>query len=405
MEQITSIKHEIIQEARTLSTLNGRKDTGKILLEGIENIQWAIDAHLRIETILLNAKHDQDGLLHNVDLQGACCYQVSEGILKKITNRQFASPILGIAITAQLKPLDPQAKDPFVLVLDDVRDHGNIGTIIRTASAFGITHFYNNNDAIDPYYKKIIDASRGKSFQCHFHDFQKPCEAIRTLKDQGYQIITTSPHAKHIQSQIRLEPRPIALVLGNETNGADDAFIEQADYIVQIPMSGSVESLNVGVAAGISIYEFKLKLVIAMLKNTIQNTLGREINVTGKLIQMAVDGRLKKLTPFNGIQIILLMILKCDEKMTLSQISKDTASFGDDLDGILAPLQNGGHITVNSGAQYQITEKGEQLLAELWPVIEKTEKDLLFNFNEEEKDQLINYIKRLQQNAISILEK
>ncbi len=68
--------------------------------------------------------------------------------------------------------------------------------------------------------------------------------------------------------------------MGNETDGISGTFLKHADVVVQIPMSTQVESLNVGVATGISVYELKLKLVLAMLTQYIRSTLGREMNVT-----------------------------------------------------------------------------------------------------------------------------
>ena len=88
--------------------------------------------------------------------------------------------------------------------------------------------------------------------------------------------------------------KPIALVIGNETDGVSGELLENADKIIQIPMQSHVESLNVGVAAGISIYELKLKQVIGMIENKIRATLGREINVTSMFIQQVLDKKLKK---------------------------------------------------------------------------------------------------------------
>ena len=121
----------------------------------------------------------------------------------------------------------------------------------------------------DPYRQKVIDASRGLTFQSTFIDHNSPQETIDYLRKQGYQIIVTSPHASRLQSQTPLETKPIALVVGNETDGVCKELMEAADISIQIPMHSAVESLNVGVFAGISLYELKFKQVLLMLKEKI----------------------------------------------------------------------------------------------------------------------------------------
>jgi tRNA G18 (ribose-2'-O)-methylase SpoU len=82
----------------------------------------------------------------------------------------------------------------------------------------------------------------------------RPVGTIEYLRKQGFQIITTSPYGSTIQSLVELDSRPIALVIGNETTGVSEELLKAADKSILIPMDSGVESLNVGVAAGISIY-------------------------------------------------------------------------------------------------------------------------------------------------------
>jgi TrmH family RNA methyltransferase len=325
--------------------------------------------------------------------------------LKKISDTRYLIPFIGMG---RLKE-NHESQDPlnnFVIVLDDVRDHGNIGTIIRTARAFGIRDIITTRQDVDLWYKKIIEASRGKIFDICLKRFRSPQETISFLQKQGFQVIATSPHAPLLQPAAQLQPKPIALVVGNETTGVSDEILQTADLVVQIPMSKQVESLNVGVATGISVYEFKLKLVLAMLTKYIRTTLGREVNVTGKLIQMAFDKRLKEITKFSSTQVILLMILKCDETMTLQQVSKDTATFDEELQELLRPLLDGGYIRYceeMSPETIQLTDNGEQLLGQLWGMIESTEENILQGFTDEEKRRFTEYLHRVQTNCEQII--
>ncbi len=250
-EQITSLKDERIQEARALGSAAKRKEAGKALLLGAEPVQWALEAYLPIDHVLYHPSVESNSLLSMLNEQGIPCYSVSEGLLKKISDSSYLIPLIGVA---RLPATGALIGGDFVIVLDRIVDHGNLGTIIRTANAFGIHHLVSTTPDLDLYYKKIIDASRGTVFQSWLHRFPSGAAAIAALKEQGYQIVATSPYARNLQGTATLRSKPIALVVGNETEGISEEITRLADVVVKIPMSGAVESLNVGVAAGISMY-------------------------------------------------------------------------------------------------------------------------------------------------------
>ncbi len=406
ISKISKIKDKRIVEARELSSSSGRKKNCKILLEGEQIINWALSAGKEITHVFFcNSNSTDYNFLDILTEYKIDCYEVSEGIIKKISNTKYIFPYIGICNLGQNRVEDKLFGD-LTIVLNNVVDHGNIGTIIRTAKAFGITNIVSTNPDFDAYFRKTIEASRGKVFDIQFKAFNSDIETITTLKNRGYQVIATSPHAPMIQSSLKLINKPIALVIGNESEGISEDIKKHADSLIQIPMSGSVESLNVGVATGISIYELKLKLVLTMLTKFIRSTLGREVNVTGKLIQRTFDIQLKKVSPFNSTQVILLMVLKCDELMTLDQVSRDTATYGDELILILKPLVDDGYIEYSSPDQNKIrlTMIGEQLIGELWNVVESSEKRVLEGFTESDKKQLMIYLQKIQSNCTNILE-
>jgi TrmH family RNA methyltransferase len=210
-----------------------------------------------------------------------------------------------------------------------------------------------------------------------------------------------------LQATARLQEKPLALVVGNETTGVSPQVLQNADLVVQIPMSSQVESLNVGVATGISVYEFKLKLVLTMLTQYIRTTLGREVNVAGKLIQAALDTELKKVSDFDGDQIILLMVLKCDQVMSLEQARRDTTASEDELYELLEPLLDGGYVQYyeNDPATIQLTDRGEHLIAQLWGIIEFSEDKILQGFSDQEKKQPVDYLQRVQTNCEKIIRR
>ena len=241
-------------------------------------------------------------------------------------------------------------------------------------------------------------------FNSNFVIHQNVHATIAALKKQQYQIVVTSPHARTLQSQLTVAPdRPVALVVGNETHGVAAEFEEQADFTIQIPMAAHVESLNVGVFTGISVYELKFKQVLTMLKEKIFANMGREVNVAGKLMQMAFDKKVSLVTQLSGMQVILLMIMHCDETMTYDQIGRDVGLFGNELQQFIAPLLAKKLIQKNEADSCAITEQGKQFLAEIWPVVEQTDQQIFKNFSTQEKQQFGDFLQRIQHTCSAIV--
>lgn len=404
MGQITSIKDPRVAEARELTAASARARLHKCLLEGSESIAWAIEAGVPIEHAFYSASVAQDAMLPQLNQQRVPCYMVSDGILKKISDTSYLVPWLAVArIPSELS--EPETMGDFVVVLDRVQDHGNIGTIIRTASAFGIRDIVSTTSTLDVFYKKIISASRGRVFETRVQRYASGSEAIAALKQKGYQVIATSPYARDIQSMAPLRPAPVALVVGNESEGIADDIMRNADIVVQIPMSGQVESLNVGVATGISLYELKFRMVLTMLINYIRDNLGREVNVTGKLILQAFDAQIRTVSDLSGQQAILLMILVCDQSMTREQVMRDTGALEHELDELLRPLIEKGYVRYSDEERHMIvpTETSERTLAQLWSVVERAEQRVLAGFSEQEKAQFKAFLKRIQENCARII--
>ncbi|TDX45177.1 TrmH family RNA methyltransferase [Orenia marismortui] len=395
INKIDKLKDPLVQEARELSSSKKRIFKNKIQLRGLEQLMWAKYAGLKIESIFISEDQNVD------DYSGfsSPTYQTSNGILKKITETNYLIPCVGVA---EATPNNDDFDD-FVLLLDDVKDHGNIGTIIRTGKAYGINDFITTNDDFDPYIPKTIDASRGTAFKVNFKRYKTPQSAVAFLKEKGYQIVATSPYGKSLQSTVELDKKPIALVIGNESVGVCNEVLEAADHIVQIPMHTGVESLNVGVATGISIYELRLKEVLTMLAEKIISSLGRKVSVTSKLIRRAFDIKLKEISEFSGDQIIFLMVLKRKSQMNEEQIGEQFGYFGDRLEKFISPLYEN-KLIKKEYEEIEITNAGEDLLAKLWPIHEKTENILLEGLTAEERKNLKSYLEKIQQNCIKIMK-
>ncbi len=374
-QEITSIKDPKIELCRDLSASIGRIKEKKVLLLGEEQISWALQHNLILDFVLMIKGY----LLPKWLEQKVVCV-ASEGIMKKATETNYLIQI--VAVSSMLSEENLLRKnDEFVVVLDHVVDAGNIGTIIRTANGFGINSFYALPTEFDPFQRKITDASRGLNLGSKITNFVDSGHLIQFLKKNDYQIVVSSPHAKGLQSQLKLDQRKVALVVGNETHGIGEELILAADHVIAVPMNPLVESLNVGVFTGISLYELKFKQVLAMLTEKILKNVGRKINVAAKLVQAAFDSEIKKVSKYSAKEIIFLMILNCDQKMSQFQASLDLSLKDEDLQRFLQKLRSDGLLDIDSEELWFLTENGKQLLANFWPIVESVEYKIFSQFS------------------------
>lgn len=290
-----------------------------------------------------------------------------------------------------------QPTKDIVVVLDGVQDFGNIGTIVRTAEAFGIQEFISTKTDFDWFYTKTIDASRGKILSSHLIRTHSHLEAISKLKTSGYQIAVTTLRESTLQPFVPIEGRPLAIVFGNETNGCSAEMEMAADLRIQIPMSGSVESLNVGVAAGISLYELKTKWILSMLTKKIQESIGRDLFCTAQWVRKIFDVKLRASTPFTEAQAIMMMVLHCDQTSTQELLKKD-AGISQAADSDLQSLIDQKLILETNG-DLSLSLQGKEAIAKLWSIHELAERLVFTDISDEEKALFLKTLKKIQNNC------
>ena len=153
--KITSIKDARVVEARSLGSASGRLAAQKFLLEGEEQILWAIHSSCKIEHIFVHDHQSNAPILAELKKKNIPLFFVTDGILKKITDTSYLIPFVGVV---RFPPMEKNKSD-CVIVLDEVNDFGNVGTIVRTAAAFAIHEFVSTKENQDFFYKKTISTS------------------------------------------------------------------------------------------------------------------------------------------------------------------------------------------------------------------------------------------------------
>ena len=153
-------------------------------------------------------------------------------------------------------------KSPVVLVLDNVRSLHNVGAVFRTADAFALEKIYLCGVTGRPPHREITKTALGSTESVAWEYAPTTLEAACTLKEQGYQLVAVEQTTASVQlPQFRpASGRPLALVLGNEVFGVDDEVLALCEAAVEIPQLGTKHSLNVGVAAGVVLWDVLNKL-------------------------------------------------------------------------------------------------------------------------------------------------
>ena len=231
--KITSLQNDHVKYWNSLKDKKFRDKERRFLVEGNHLIKEAQKQNLVLETIS-TVDEDAD-------------FFVTEEIMKKISTQTTISKS---AAVVRFIPEDSISGN--VMVLDGIQDPGNLGTIIRSCIAFGFTNIILGNTSVDLYNPKVIRATEGMIF--HINVLRRNLvEFIPSLKKLGYKIVGTDVvNGSNIKV---IDKENIALVLGNEGNGVSNEVKSLCDSFVYIKMNNACESLNVGVAASILMYE------------------------------------------------------------------------------------------------------------------------------------------------------
>ena len=230
---ITSLQNEHVKYWNSLKEKKVRDKERRFLIEGDHLINEAKRQNLIIETISV--------------IDSTADYLVTEDIMKKISSQ---TSISYNAAVVRFIPEDSISGN--IIILDGIQDPGNLGTIIRSCIAFNFTTIILGDNSVDLYNPKVVRATEGMIF--HINVLRRNLvEFIPTLKNLGYKIVGTDViNGVDIK---KLEHNDIALVLGSEGQGMSKSVRELCDEFVYINMNKSCESLNVGVAASILMYE------------------------------------------------------------------------------------------------------------------------------------------------------
>jgi TrmH family RNA methyltransferase len=238
-----------------------RWSEGVFVAEGAELLRTALRAGTAIESVYLAPEGAQDPATAEACDEalraGARLFPLAPGVLERVADTVTPQPVLTVLpmlppTPASVSP-DP-ARQPLLVVMIDVRDPGNAGTVLRTADAAGVDAVIFSGESVDPYNPKTVRASAGSLFHVPFAVETDPLALATSLAANGYRTLAAVVREGDDYAALDWAV-PTALFLGNEAAGLGPDALEAIGGAVAIPMDGQAESLNVGVACAVICFE------------------------------------------------------------------------------------------------------------------------------------------------------
>ena len=253
---ITSKSNEKAKYIKSLNDKKGRQKNNAFYLEGIKVVNEVLDRKEAINILFIACSKE---ILENVN--------GGNNILERLKNHKdieiiyFSKEVFesltdtktpqGILAVLEIPNYDKINEEENILVLDKVQDAGNMGTIIRSADAFGIKTIVCTKGTVDVYSQKVLRSTMGSILRekiIYLDD-------ISILKEKGYTLVGTVLDEKSISLENLKISKKMAFIMGNEANGISKEIKKLCDIFVKIPMTGNAESLNVAVATSIILYK------------------------------------------------------------------------------------------------------------------------------------------------------
>lgn len=244
--EITSVNNNLVKETVKLQQKKYRSQSGKFLLEGYKAIKEAFDAGIEIENIFVEKKH-----LQEYNFAQNLVIETVEPVLKKLATTESAPESVAVGFQKKYdKNLLKNTKK--VVLLEDIKDLGNLGTIIRSSVAFGADAIILYGDSVDIYNPKCVRASVGNLWKLPVIHLKKFKELEETFKD--FERVATLPRTNNLLKTFK--PKfPCLIMFGSEANGLSEDLIKFSTTSVKIEMKNTVESLNLASSASIILYE------------------------------------------------------------------------------------------------------------------------------------------------------
>lgn len=252
MKEIRSTKNTLIKELKKLHRKKTRDEEGRYLIEGFHLVEEAIKNQAQIQLVLMDERGQREwgSWIEGQNLPET--YLVTTEVLGVLSDLPTPQGIIAVVAKEATSVTDLTGS---WILLDQVQDPGNVGTIIRTADAAGYSGVILGEGSADIYSTKVLRSMQGSNY--HLPIIQGDLLAIiPQLQAAGSKVYGTELNKDAVDYRSLKDQGDIALLLGNEGQGVSAELLALTDKNLYIPIIGQAESLNVAIAAGILMYHF-----------------------------------------------------------------------------------------------------------------------------------------------------
>ena len=256
MQVITSKDNELVKHIRKLKDKKYRDESNEFIIEGTNLIEEAVKEKAKIKKVIICEDTTKTyELPTNIRLEIAKyeCVYVSEKIFNLITQVTNPQGIMAIVEKATKEDEIDYTQD-LIVMLDDIQDPGNLGTILRTIDSIGLKQIIVSKETADAFNPKVVRSTMGAIFRIKIIESENLIDIIKNIKKHHFKLIVTSLQTDNTIYDINYNKKII--VIGNEGKGVSREIQDMADEKIKIPMLGKTESLNASVATGIVLYEY-----------------------------------------------------------------------------------------------------------------------------------------------------
>ena len=253
--EIKSVNNELVKETVKLQQKKYRDKENKFLLEGFKSVEEAFNAGIEIEYVFINSHCERQRSNPAYGFNDVKIILTNEAVLKKISTTDSAPDVVAVA-KKKVYSIEDLKGAKKVVLLENIKDLGNLGTILRTSTAFGA-------DAVVLYGKECADLYNPKCVRSSVGNLWKiPVVYIERFEDLQtvfglFERVATLPRATEYLKDFKVK-EPVLVMFGSEADGLSDELINFATKKVKIEMASTVESLNLSISCAIGLYKFFL---------------------------------------------------------------------------------------------------------------------------------------------------
>lgn len=262
--EVTSVSNARVKGIAALAMKKERAASGLFVVEGLQLVGFGMEAGWELDTLVVNRNEEQgtrnEGLFERLYAAAGSVLEVNDTVMEKLSRKDNPQGVLGVfrQHTLALKRL---SVDGLWVVLEQVRDPGNLGTVIRTADAVGAQGVMLLGDCTDVWAPECVRATMGSIFHVPLvktgvKDFLAWVGSEERSSEVARKALLVGTHLQGAVDYREVSvQRPLMLCMGTEQSGLTKAMAEACDVKVKIPMRGRAESLNLAMATGIMLYE------------------------------------------------------------------------------------------------------------------------------------------------------